>query len=147
MKAGRELDALVAERVMGWHREVDATYDYDHVQHGNEVLLPPGETLYSLREMLPRKGIIPFAYFVSERYSTEVAAAWRVVQRMRLLGYRATVQTWVNSADVIVLFYKPEDTYNPDRHVGVTDDTAPLAICRAALAALTTAPQPAPEQH
>jgi hypothetical protein len=92
-----------------------------------------------MRDFLPRKGQIPFGYFVNERYSTDIAAAWRVVQRMRVLGYRATVQTWVNSVDVIVLFYKPEDTYKPERHIGVTDDTAPLAICRAALAALEAA--------
>ena len=82
MPAGRKMDALVAERVMGFRREVDDTSDYNGVRHGNEVLIPPGETLDSLRDMLPRKGEIPFGYFVTARYSTDIAAAWQVVERI-----------------------------------------------------------------
>ncbi len=132
----RELDAQIAERVMGFHREIDETHDYDHVQHRNEVLLPPGETLEHLRELLPRKGQIPFAYFVTERYSTDIAAAWKVVEKMRELDWRMLLENWVAVTDAYAAFFRPQDRYNYEKHIGVTDDTAPLAICRAALAAL-----------
>jgi hypothetical protein len=84
--AGRELDVLVAEQVMGFVRVTDDTSDYNHVRHGNEVLLPPGATLHSLREWLPRKGQIPFGYFVTQRYSTDIAAARLVEDEIERRG-------------------------------------------------------------
>ena len=132
MPAGRELDALVAERVMGFVRVTDDTSDYNHVRHGNEVLLPPGATLHSLQEWLPRKGQIPFGYFVTQRYSTDIAAAWRVWSLPQHKGWlleqggdcQTVYEGWRDMEDGIWL---------------ASADTAPLAICRAALKALEAA--------
>lgn len=124
MPAGRELDALVAEKVMGFVRVADDTSDYHGVRHGTEVLLPPGETLHSLREWLPRSGPIAFGYFVTQRYSTDIAAAWQVVERMRNPDFRLNKDgDWGCSFGGELRF------------VGLAP-TAPLAICRAALKAV-----------
>lgn len=71
----RERDLLVAEHVMGYRRATDDTRDYAGTRHGGEVLVPPGETLASLREWLPRRGDIPFGYFVTEEYTRSPTAA------------------------------------------------------------------------
>lgn len=110
---------------MGFRRVVDETYDYDHVQHRNEVLLPPGETLERLRDWLPRKGQISLGYFVTEHYSASIAAAWKVVERFERLGYTVAMHTtaegWVCSFRGATL---ADSAQAP---------TLPLAICLSAL--------------
>ena len=63
MKAGRELDALVAEKVMGM--KLDAAAGWNHP---------------SLVQGTPLKIIPP-------KYSTDIAAAWQVVQNLRERGW------------------------------------------------------------
>ena len=93
LQAGHELDALVAEKVMGW---------------------APGE-----------RG--------TPAFSTSIAAAWEVVEKMRadklsvtLTGYweGSTGKWWVNVLD------------NVETVATVRTDTAPHAICLAALKAV-----------
>lgn len=129
--AGREMDALVAERVMGFRREVDDTFDYNGVRHGNEVLVPQGETLDSLRDMLPRKGEIPFGYFVTARYSADIAAAWLAVESLneRRIG---VYRLWQVMRNVWVC----ELMVDGGNIVKAHASAAPLAICRAALKAV-----------
>lgn len=76
----RARDCLVAEHVMGYQRVIDDTADYAGTRHGNAILLPPGETLRSVQEWLPRRGAIPFAYFVAEQYTQSHTAARAVEQ-------------------------------------------------------------------
>ncbi len=108
--AGRELDALVAEKVMGWHHTgSDDRYPVD--DKGRSQLYVPD-------------------------YSTDIGAAWAVVERMRELDWRMLLENWVSSSDAYAAFFHPQDRYRYGNHIGVTDDTAPLAICRAALRAV-----------
>lgn len=70
MVGNRELDALVAEHVMGW---------VDFWQRGEVVMMayPPVEQSMGFdaeRHPVPA-------------YSTDIAAAWGVMERMRELGY------------------------------------------------------------
>ena len=114
MPAGREMDALVAEKVMGWR-----------MMRGHWV--PP--------EAAPETNILacPTSTY---RYSTDIAAAWEVVEKVNLLEpYGDTLwkdqRGWVFGVhDVDGAGYAYED-------VTVIADTAPLAICRAALKAVT----------
>ena len=104
LEAGAELDALVAEKVMGWRR-VDSHDD---------------PTLYIWRTL---RGDVSPHYW---KPSTDMTAAWQVVERIELLKYRT-------------LEYIPRDGgwWIDDNHnhaVQVCAPTAPLAICRAALA-------------
>ncbi len=115
MKAGRELDALVAEKVMGWSDVGEITigmtvYVAGHRPEGEQTVVPS--------------------------YSTDIAAAWTVVERMRELGWRMLLENWVSSDDAYAAFFHPQDRYRYGNHIGVTDDTAPVAICRAALRAV-----------
>lgn len=71
----RDRDLLVAEHVMGYHRVTDDTTDYAGTRHANEILVPPGQTLQSLQEWLPRRGRIAFGYFVTEQYTLSPTAA------------------------------------------------------------------------
>jgi hypothetical protein len=126
MQAGRELDALVAEKVMGWR----------------EVRLRPSNS--SRRSGPDYKGYKPDV--VARRretpchvpaYSTDIAAAWEVVEAMERRG--CLVVTRTRGA----ISGKPRVEITGTHPVGRNEwlvhedaDTVPLAICRAALAAL-----------
>lgn len=75
----RELDALVAEHVLGYRLEGQPK-DYGGDFGGEPVLIPPHETWESLERALPRRGRIAPTFFV-RKYSTDLATA------ADLLGY------------------------------------------------------------
>jgi hypothetical protein len=65
-------------------------------------------------------------------YSTNIAAAWQVVERVRALGFGVTI----SDGDEWSVGIAPN---NHDADVTVEfGDSAPLAICRAALAAVSS---------
>jgi hypothetical protein len=131
VKAGRELDALVAEKVMGWE--------------------PVNDPDTGLWWRVPKGGYNPSGFQSEDAppaYSTDIAAAWQVVEKITRplanirngewcldrLGYRCCEHDedgvhgeWRCSFRA----YKGED----DEWVHVTASTAPLAICLAALKA------------
>lgn len=119
-EAGRELDALVAERVMGYRRVADTTRDYDGVQHGGEFLVPPTIADDQLHNYLPPFGGIPFDYFVGARYSARIIDAWQVVERMEAMGYPFSLER--HGAQWAASFL----------NVRGIAETVPLAICCAA---------------
>lgn len=117
MEAGRELDALVAEKVMGhkvkWGRSRFYPLDYDTPFFDEQ----------------PLKRSIP-------NYSTDIAAAWEVVEKLKEqtaperdieIGcysfYRVSIVDAATEAEIAVM----------------ENDSAPLAICLAALKALAVA--------
>jgi len=113
MKASPELDRLVAERVMGW-------------REGQK------ETLQSLK-----CGIGILGEKALPRYSTDIAEAWKVVDKMLDGGWACEIYSPNNP-------YALEDT---DKWAVVfarcelldhraEASSAPLAICRAALLAV-----------
>ena len=93
LAAGRELDALVAEKVMGW---------------------------------------VPGAGFANDTYwsfSTDIAAAWQVIEKMLNDGYGTSIADGPHGWSVA--FGSTEKPF-----ADADGDTPALAICRAALAAL-----------
>jgi hypothetical protein len=120
-QAGRELDARIAVEVMGWRdcdpHEVDAF----------------GELVGWGRNKGAGKHHIP-------AYSTDIAAAWEVVEK---LGQTRTVKVW-KCHDGYICDLTPHDGPVFAGFVQVGAETAPLAICRAALIAI--APTPASEE-
>ena len=102
IEAGRELDAQVAEKVMGW-RHVRETGPPDDL-YGQE----PG-----------RSGTV----YIVPHYSTDIGAAWAVVERLRDIDCDLTIESAGNQWHVSLLV---------GAIVG-TAQAAPLAICRAAL--------------
>ncbi len=155
MPAGREMDALVAERVMGWHREGrgqsvspfhwrDANgdlYGIDWDSKGEHDILvdPTGYRVYlcPCREEKGDEVELPC-------YSTDIAAAWLVVDRF---GGRVTLmgEGAVNDDDgeyqreepgwmAVITVY--EDSYWEQLFSKAEGETPMLAICRAALKAV-----------
>lgn len=134
LPAGRELDALVAEKVMG-----EAV-----VEHGEEFLRN-AEGLWGSRPKLTvlRPSHRPNAPDGMRRlklpaYSTDIAAAWEVVER---LLSRKMYPDLVSSNYPVVWTCEVDSYSDPEAAtdpwpVKACADTAPLAICRAALAAV-----------
>ena len=111
MEAGREMDTLVAEKVMGFPVKIgDITGEPYHAQFG-----------YSM-----------------PNYSTNIAAAWMVVEKLQN-QYPAFNLVWVK-----LQILKPEialrrawrANFQGSTLSDAFADTAPLAICRAALLAM-----------
>jgi hypothetical protein len=132
--AGAELDAMVAEKVMGWVRTPNQYGDYWH--DGNHLYVGGGS-----HNPLPH-------------YSTDIAAAWQVVQhlRKRLMQTPGAEEVDFNvgeegdprrpycTAFIHVRGATIPGGWGQAHEFGNWDasaDTAPLAICRAALAAVS----------
>ena len=117
MMAGRELDALVAERVMGWKRPTREFQPWDKTGEGM-VLCTPHE--------LPR-------------FSEDIAAAWQVVERLHSEGWM--LRLWLTDYGWHASFLhssirEDDDSRLVEVSAGAQNDTAPLAICLVALMAV-----------
>jgi hypothetical protein len=108
MKAGRELDALVAEKVMGYRQAEDGSW-----------FLPGISTGFGLWEL--------------PEYSTSIADAWLVVEKLKLFKGFCLRQRNDGMWDS-VRYGKWADGFDDQIVVGKT--TAPHAICLAALKAV-----------
>jgi hypothetical protein len=115
MSPGRDLDRLIAEKVMG--RKV----------YGDRISREAPEL------------DIPECWL--PRYSSDIAAAWEVVEKLRDSNFQLTLVTTKLSA--LATFYTPQeriiwDNSLPEGHTPLKaiGDTAPHAICLAALKAM-----------
>lgn len=108
MNPGRELDALVAEKVMGWTRT-------EHLGLKRTVWNIPAPSYIEWADDPP-----PF--------STDIAAAWEVVERLRA---NYSFQISADSSSDWECYLENEDL--DISHVSARSETAPHAICLAAL--------------
>lgn len=131
-KAGRELDALVAERVCGW-TDCDPTRTWERYEHGD-----PGDEWTEVTEEWCRgagispdgKGICPYP-----RYSEEISAAMMIVEyQIRQNFWQFQVTT---SADFENSKYGVRFTPCLGQTVEAWADSLPHAICLAALRVCT----------
>lgn len=111
MKPSRELDALVAEKVMGWRV---GPIDDDYLASDGTPTGWTKGTCYSQRP--------PF------RPSTDIAAAWEVVQQFDSVKVLKAGASWDCGISV-----KRGDWFEVEL---ASAPTAPLAICLAALRAV-----------
>ena len=136
MNAGRELDAIIAEKVMGWHLVP--------VKELCAVLMPPEITGVIWDDDLIMKYQVP-------PYSTDIAAAWQVVEKI------ADTQTHFHAQFVLQreLFgwgcgfrkLNWSGAVNESVSPFIIHEhcqTAPHAICLAALKAVGYDPTPSP---
>lgn len=115
-KPSRELDALVAEKVMG------------------EAYRPYAQILTTY----PSKSVpeTPF-------YSSDIAAAWQVVEKLRSMG-KSFILSWDARPACKSYYCSNHDGENlmtrgfsqSDEYIDEEADSAPLAICLAALKAV-----------
>ncbi len=110
LQPGRELDALVAEKVMGWHVEI--------VQYPHATADFPN---YVGRDGIGR--CLPSQW----NPSTEIASAWLVVEKLSESSIMLSV-SWHAGHWWCVIYPEQEPLTE-----GPYSETAPLAICRAAL--------------
>jgi hypothetical protein len=105
MKAGRGLDALIADKVLG----------LDVYRLTNGYFFRTTEKGYTLN-------LAPLKY-----YSTKIADAWEVVEKMEELGY----MMWLEQEGIYqCMFFKGLDYQEKDYSVA---SSAPLTICLSAL--------------
>lgn len=112
-QAGRELDALVAEKVMGW----------THIPVGSHP---------NLRSEAWTNDNGASAVFTLPFYSQDIAAAWEVVEQLKTLGWTCFLDNDDGQHDCE--FARMGD--QPFNAIQERGETAPLAICRAALNAV-----------
>jgi hypothetical protein len=108
LTAGREMDAIIAEKVMGQERIADCPLGDPDC---------PGK-------FTPQVGAVPCL----PRYSSEIAAAWLVVERFA--EYELAHSPHPEGGHIFRI-YHPDGSYLWERGT-----TAPEAICKAALKAL-----------
>jgi hypothetical protein len=117
MKAGRELDALIAEQVMGWTKR----------SIPDEIV---GPEWYWCSEAGPKQLVS------SWRPSTEIHWAWMVVERLR--GQHCCTKLYSDHGYVweCTLIKEFDDPHAGEQPLFGQAETAPLAICLAALKAV-----------
>lgn len=124
MQAGREMDALVAEKVMELPKDLIST-------HGPLFYTRKNGTQVKIKEI--------------QYYSTEIAAAWEVVEKMRSTpcsdGDHFCFDLYAENNYVAVFRHHlgeitPEPYFEKYEFYMATADTVPLAICQAALKAV-----------
>jgi hypothetical protein len=122
MLAGKDLDILIAEKVMGL-----CAHDWQLIPSDDD-----GVHRVCKKCHLEFWGLRPPLYGVHYgSYSTDISAAWEVVEKMN--------EKWSVRA---VSYYQSDcvaniwDVTNFDKEYHARADTVPLAICRAALLAI-----------
>lgn len=116
VSAGREMDALIAEKVMGW------------VPWVSPVQARGATKPDTWRTGDARKPTRKMEYW---HPSKDIAAAWEVVDKMQNEGYRVRVE--VRSSGAYCDIIAPDSGVDSAR-----ERTAPLAICVAALRCVET---------
>lgn len=156
LPAGRELNALIAERVMGREPDLmwnvfnpDETATCFHAETKREC----EEFLADVLKRYPNSWMKDHhvgAWKRFPRYSTDIVPAWEVVEKLRSDGWLVTVKSMPPRSSFIIQGSNSEyDAPRPDRLVGkgkvlceahwmgdgfrhdawAISDTVPLAIC------------------
>ena len=126
---GRELDAAVAKEVMRWDHSIAANFPWQ--------MIPPGPRKYvDMTDVKQLSGPLvtePIAEIRAvPHYSTDIAAAWTVVEKMAEDGLWLTLQSMWSGQTFTAVFRRGKDFAGES---GIWCP-APEAICRAALAAV-----------
>ena len=120
MVAGRELDALVAEKVMGMEllplKEAPCPYCGDEMRFCGE------------RSRCTTCG--EWRYSPAKEYSTDIAAAWEVVEKLKAGGF-SLIAEWDAHDEMWYVVFSNVSSYKAGEA-----DAAPHAICLVALAAV-----------
>lgn len=122
MQAGTELNTLIAERVMGWDRDNEANNTDLNPWYFHRGIWWTGTTD-------DYDNVFPFSP------SLNIDDAWRVVLRLRNIGKDCFAVEYVaGRGDWRASF---GSNYSAENEWVADADSAPLAICRAALKAIS----------
>jgi len=136
----RRIDALVAEKVMGFERFRYESPDAHGATYSGEVLLPPGrEWDQIIADYSPKIGPIPLGYWVKARYTSSWDAMQEVIERItqrsgcpgfEIIFWRPDEKPWLAAAKFGAKNYPDDDWGEAEA------DTAPEAVALAALLAV-----------
>lgn len=131
--AGHELDALVAEHVMGatWERHANAHRDWLAFDHADSA---KWRAVFATRD---DDGNVE-VWSACPDYSTDVSVAWQVVEKLHEWGLIVTISKGPDNFTWDVRGWN--DRTNDSRYIA-HGETAPLAICLAALKAVEAVEQ------
>lgn len=131
LEAGRALDAMIAEKVMGW------TWVKRLPEFGTGVVRRSLVPRHSSRP--PATGVEPITdgTITIPDYSTDLNAAWLVVEKTREREFLGGVDALTTACEA---WFSPLDDADCFHHART--GTAPHAICVAALAALAAVGSP-----
>ena len=137
MEAGEQLDCLVAEEVMGEPKPSRWTpRNALNLQLAGNPAMSKGENWVCLCKY--EEGDIPVWYPLP--FSTDISAAWQVVEKMFELGYAMSLLHLSSEPFYPEYWYcdfRPKDSNKPPEYEWIDHQmTAPIAISKAAL--LTT---------
>ncbi len=138
-KASRELDALVAEKVMG-HKVKFEKGEPCVWQNDEPVMWNPNDyVLLNEDGSVAQLMYIPggYAAWVIERYSENIESAWKVLEKLRDKYTNVALHAangWGLSLGSIKV--SDDGKVTEEWTEPIPAETAPLAICLAALAAL-----------
>mgnify|MGYP001199937778 CR=1 FL=1 len=127
MKAGRELDALIAEKVMGWSSQADGLY-WDTGNHRTRLVL--GSIIAKKRKEMGLENAQDFVFAPS----TNIADAWEVVRKMGMVLIENSGEAFGKLDEWNVQFVGHDKEGEP-HWVSESAETVELAICLAALKA------------
>jgi hypothetical protein len=137
LPAGKELDAAIAEHVLG------------HIWLHNKrygVLRPSDEADLIVEDGHSNYGKHPEGHWIGpdDKYSTDLAAAWEVIEAVRKLGwYSQHTDLTLDSGTDWWAWHFLNHAPPGNEQVSAYAATAPLAICRAALLVLLAPTPPA----
>lgn len=131
------MDAMIAEKVMGWRRIKSELNDQQF------LVVPPTGNPHP-KEWWWGKSV----YSLVPKYSTDIAAAWEVLQKFNsdglvvVVGSKRIRRTREGPQELLwyalIGMAKPIDEFDMNANIlgEVEAPTAPLAICRTALRAI-----------
>ncbi len=150
LPAGRELDALVAEKVMGYEvKPLSAWPDKYPSREDRSKLV---RSVWMVRDAMnpicfiegnprsPKVGDSDGHWSPCDipSYSTSIAAAWEVVEKLtKIFGLTMTRLPNDDSWEISIYRLNEDGDYMATADDIVSAATAPLAICRAALKAVS----------
>jgi hypothetical protein len=137
LEAGRELDVLVAEKIFLWEW-------WRSSSTGRRCLFAPGAIPRCSGEWFLERAdgsealVGDWDCWSGPHYSTAIGAAWEVVKHLIERGYSFDMGT---REDFTLMMWEvtlqPPDFKSMEDWTGAVGETAPLAICRAALLAVS----------
>jgi hypothetical protein len=133
LDAGRELDARIAETVLGWRWFMHRPGLEGSSIPGQRFLYPPDTAAVREGVFVLAPPDAPLADSLTSYYSTDLAAAWEIVEHMRARDYRFACEDRLGTdGPWWVEFATEEYELGGQAH----ERTFPLAVCWAALAAI-----------
>jgi len=129
MEAGREMDALIAEKVMGIELRHISDYTVTFSYYENGEWMQYGGCKCCGHAARPKE----YCFRAALHYSESVSAAFNVVEKLKTSFHTFSLEYSIEFPHwncVIIVEYEDDSKW-----YSCNGDTAPLAICRAALLA------------